>query len=191
MASSADRQAIVNEDKRNRAIHEGIGQVNAVYGAGREAQYGDYLQALRDRYTADLTDQSAIVDRQSKFSLARRGKIGGSSEIDTQRRNRKRYIQALLANESGANASVGRLRQADEGSRQNLLNMIFGGMDATTAAQRAGSSMRSNLAMAESDFIPNALNSVLGAGSDAYAQSARSDAFRQGSQETKDYLYAR
>ena len=189
MASSADRQAIVNEDKRNRAIHEGIGQVNAVYGAGREAQYGDYLQALRDRYTADLTDQSAIVDRQSKFSLARRGKIGGSSEIDMQRRNRKRYIQALLANESGANAAVGRLRQADEGSRQNLLNMIFGGMDATTAAQRAGSSMRSNLATARSDFIPTAISNAVGAGTDAYAQGASTDAFRRGGQSAREVLY--
>ena len=189
MASAADRQAYINEDKRNRAIHEGIGQVNAVYGVGREAQYGDYLQALRDRYTADLTDQSAIVDRQSKFSLARRGKIGGSSEIDTQRRNRKRYIQALLANESGANASVGRLRQADEGSRQNLLNMIFGGMDATTASQRAGSSMRSNLATARSDFIPAAISSAVGAGTDAYAQGARTDAFRRGGQSAREGLY--
>ena len=189
MASAADRQAYINEDKRNRAVHEGIGQVNAIYGAGREAQYGDYLQALRDRYTADLTDQSAIVDRQSKFSLARKGKIGGSSEIDMQKRNRKRYIQALLANESGANAAVGRLRQSDEGSRQNLLNMIFGGMDATTAAQRAGSSMRSNLATAQSDFIPTAISSAVGAGTDAYAQGARTDAFRRGGQSAREELY--
>lgn len=189
MASSADKQAYVNEDKRNRAVHEGVGQVNAIFGAGREAQYGDYLKALRDRYTADLTDQSAIVDRKSKFGLARRGVIGGSSEIDKQRANRKRYIQALIGNESNANAAVGRLRQQDEGSRQNLINMIFGGMDATQAAQRAGYSMRSNIASAQSDFVPYALDSIGEAAADAYGYGARKEAYSQGGQSARDALY--
>jgi hypothetical protein len=189
MSSRSDKQAKINEDQRNRAIHEGIGQVNAIYGSGREAQYGDYLQALRDRYTADLTDQSAIVDRKSKFSLARRGVIGGSAEQDTQRRNRKAYIQSLLANESGAQGAVGRLRQSDESSRQNLINMIFGGLDASTSAQRAGAAMRGNLAAAQSDFIPSALSSMAGAGANTYAQGAQYDAYRAGSRSAREALY--
>lgn len=188
--SKAGNQARIAEDKRNRAINEGVGQVNAVYGAGREASYGDYLQALRDRYTADLTDQSALVDRQSKFKLARRGVIGGSSEIDTQRRNRKAFIQALIGNESRAQSSVGRLRQNDENSRQNLINMIFGGMDASQSAQRAQSAMRSNLASAQSDFVPYALDSAVGAGVNAYSLGARRDAYAQGGQAAREALYA-
>lgn len=189
MSSSADKLAKTNEDKRNRAVHEGIGQVNAIFGGGREAQYGDYLQALRDRYSADLTDQSAIVDRKSKFSLARRGVIGGSQEIDTQRRNRKNYIKALIGNESRAHSAVGRLRNSDEGARQNLINMIFGGMDATQSAQRAGMSMRSNMAIAQSDFLPYALDSIGEAAADAYGYGARKEAYNQGGESARQALY--
>jgi hypothetical protein len=189
MSSSADKLAKTSEDTRNRRIHEGIGQVNAIYGAGREAQYGDYLQALRDRYSADLKDQSAIVDRKSKFNLARRGVIGGSSEIDTQRRNRKAYIQALIGGERNAQAGVGRLRSADENSRASLINMIFGGMDASTAAQRGGQAMRSNMAMAQSDFIPYALDSVGEAAADAYGVGARNEAYSAGGEAARRQLY--
>lgn len=188
MSSKADKQAKVNESNRLRAINEGVGQVNAIFDA-REPQYNDYLQALRDRYEADISDQSAIVDRQSKFDLARKGTIGGSSEIDTQRRNRKRRIQALIGNESRAQGSVGRLRQADEGSRQGLINTIFGGMDASTAAQRAGAGMRSNLQASMSDFIPQALDSAIGAGTQAYAYGAQRDAYGQGRQAARERLY--
>lgn len=189
MSKKADRQAKRNEDQRNRAINEGVGQVNAIFGS-REPQYGDYLQALRDRYTADLGDQQTIVDRQSKFNLARRGVIGGSSEIDTQRRNRKRFIQALIGNESRAQGAVGRLRQSDEGSRQSLINTIFGGMDASTAASRAASGMRSNLQASMSDFIPQALDSAIGAGVGAYATGVQRDAYAQGRQSAREALYA-
>lgn len=188
--SKAGKQAKIAEDTRLRAINEGVGQVNAIFGAGREAQYGDYLAALRDRGNADLNEQQSLVDRQSKFSLARRGVIGGSSEIDTRRRNRKRYIQALIGNESRAQSAVGRLRQSDENSRQNLINMIFGGMDASTGAQRASMAMRGNLASAQSDFIPNTIDSAIGAGAGAYTQGLQRDAYSQGGRAAREALYA-
>ncbi len=189
MSSSADKLAIKSEDTRNRRIHEGIGQVNAIYGAGREAQYGDYLQALRDRGNADLKDQSALVDRKSKFQLARRGVIGGSSETDRLRRNRKAYIKGVIGNERNAQAAVGNLRSRDESSRQSLINMIFGGMDATTAAQRAGGAMRSSMASAQSDFIPYALDSIGEAAADAYGFGVRDEAYSQGGEQARRDLY--
>jgi hypothetical protein len=189
MSSSADKLAKTAEDTRNRRIHEGIGQVNAIYGSGREAQYGDYLQALRDRGAADLSDQSAIVDRKSKFQLARRGVIGGSSELDKQRRNRKALIRATIGNERNAQVGVGKLRSADENSRQSLLNMIFSGMDASTAAQRGSASMRSNMAMAQSDFIPYALDSIGEAAADAYGYGVREDAYSAGGEAARRNLY--
>lgn len=189
MSSKADKQAKINESNRLRSINEGVGQVNAIFGA-REPQYDDFLQALRDRYTSDLNDQQTIVDRQSKFSLARRGVIGGSSEIDTQRRNRKKFIQALIGNESRAQGTVGRLRQADEGSRQSLINTIFGGMDASMGAQRAAAGMRSNLQASMGDFIPQTIDSAIGAGVGAYATGVQRDAYAQGRQSAREALYA-
>lgn len=189
MSSSADKLAKTSEDTRNRRIHEGIGQVNAIYGAGREAQYGDYLQALRDRYQTDLKNDSAIVDRKSKFQLARRGVIGGSSEMTSQRKNRKALIEATIGNERNAQAAVGGLRSRDEQSRQSLINMIFGGMDASTAAQRAGQGMRSNMAMAQSDFIPYALDSIGEAAADAYGVGVRNEAYSAGGEQARRQLY--
>lgn len=189
MSSSADKLAKTSEDTRNRRIHEGVGQVNAIYGAGRESQYGDFLQALRDRGNTDLNDQKALVDRQSKFRLARRGVVGGSSDVDTQKRNRKAYIQAIIGNESRAQGTVGRLRQSDDSARNNLINMIFGGMNASTAAQRAGQSMRSGMATAQSDFIPYALDSIGEAAADAYGYGVREEAYSQGGEEARRALY--
>lgn len=187
--SKASRQAYANERNRVRAINEGVNQVNAVYDFGREAQYGDYLKALRDRASTDLGEQKALVDRQSKFGLARRGVIGGSSEIDTQRRNRKDYIRALIGNESRAQSAVGRLRQSDEASRQSLLNLIFGGLDASTGTQRALGMQRANLASAQADFIPSLLSSAVGAGVDSYSRGVQMDAYRSGSQKAREELY--
>lgn len=186
---SAEKQARIAENKRQQGINEGFGQVNAIFGQGREAQYGDYLQALRDRGNADLNDQQTIVDRASKFNLARRGVIGGSSEMDTQRRNRKRYIQALIGNESRANAAVGQLRGRDDQTRRGLLDMIFGGMDASTAAQRAQMGQHANVQAAQADFIPYALDSIGEAAADAYGYGARKDAYSEGGERARQDLY--
>lgn len=187
---SANTQAKMFEDRRQRQINEGVGQVNAIFGgAGREAQYGDYLTALRDRGNADLNDQETIVDRASKFSAARRGVVGGSSEMDMQRRNRKKYIQALLGNESRAQGAVGQLRNRDESTRSSLINMIFGGMNAGTAANRAQFGMQANVQQGQSDFIPYALDSVGEAAADAYGVGARKDAYSQGGQRAREQLY--
>lgn len=178
------------EDKRQRSINEGVGQVNAIFdGAGRESQYGDYLTALRDRGNADLGEQKSLIDRKSKFQLARRGVVGGSSDIDMQKRNRKKYIQALIGNESRANSAVGRLRQRDDATRGNLMNMIFGGMNAGTAANRAQLGMMANTQAAQSDFVPYAIDSIGEAAADAYGMGVREDAYSQGGQRAREELY--
>lgn len=188
MSSSADKRAIIAEDERNRRIHEGVGQVNAIFN-NREGQYDQYLQALRDRYSASLGDQKTILDRNSRFATARRGVTGGSSDYDTQTRNRKKYISALIGAEDLAQGQTARLRQADEGSRQSLINLIYGGMDASSAAQRAGYSARSNIAMGQSDFIPYALDAIGEAGADAYGIGARKEAYQQGGEAARRQLY--
>lgn len=170
-------------------INEGVGQVNAIFGAGREAQYGDYLKALRDRGSADLGEQQALVDRQSKFNLARRGVIGGSSEQDTQLRNRKALIKAILGNEARAQGAVGQLRARDDQTRQGLLSMIYGGADASTAAMRAQMGQRANVQAAQADFIPYALDSVGEAAADAYGYGLRKDAYSAGGQSARESLY--
>lgn len=189
MSSSADKRMINMEDDRLRAINEGIGQVNAIFGGGRQRQYATFLDALRKRYSKDLGEQQKTVLRKSKFAAARRGVTGGSSEIDMKRRNAQNYLRALIGGENRAQASVAKLRMSDENSRQSLINSIYSGMDATTAANRGQGQMASNIDMAMSDFIPGALDSIGEAAADAYGYGVRNDAYSQSAQRTREQLY--
>lgn len=189
MSSSADKRAINMEDDRLRSINEGIGQINAIFGGGRQRQYASFLDALRKRYGKDLGEQKVRVDRQSRFAAARRGVTGGSSEIDMKRRNAQNYLRALVGGENRAQASVAKLRSQDENSRQSLINSIYSGMDATTAAQRGQSQMASNIDMAMSDFIPGALDSIGEAAADAYGVGVRNEAYSDSARRTREQLY--
>lgn len=189
MSSSAEKRLINMEDDRLRAINEGVGQINAVFNAGNANRYGGFLEALRKRYTKDLGEQKALVDRKSKFAAARRGVVGGSSEIDMKRRNSRNYLRALVGGENQAQASLARLKQSDEGARQRLINLIYSGMDATTAANRSQGQMAANIDMAMSDFIPGALDSIGETAADAYGYGVRNAAYTQGAQRAREQLY--
>lgn len=187
--SRAEKQARIAENERLQAINEGTGQVNAIFGPGREREIGDFLQALRDRNQASLGDQKTILDRNTRFRTARRGVTGGSSDIDAKRRNQKSFIQALIGAEDRAQGAVGQLRQSDENTRQRLIDMVFGGSDATTATQRASQALQGNIQQAQGNFIPQALSDIVGAGANAYATGVQGDAFRAGSREAREALY--
>lgn len=173
-----------------RQINEGTGQVNAIFsGKGRQAQYDSYLKALRDRYMTDLGQQKRDIDRSDKFSMARRGLTQGSADFDRKKRRGDDYLKALVANENSAQSAVGRLRQSDENTRNSLLDMVYGGMDASTAANRAHFGMQANSQAAQSAFIPQALDAGFGGAADAYGAQVANNAYGRGARQTRSELY--
>ncbi|MFC4727150.1 hypothetical protein [Coralloluteibacterium thermophilus] len=151
------------EADRRAAIAAATNQVNNIFGSPqREADLQDYLGAVRETYRTDLDRQKADADRESRFAMARSGLIGGSADIDLNRRVADNYTRGVLNAEQAAQRQVANLRSQDQQAKLNLLQMVQSGMDATTAARNASESLRVNLAGARADQNMGAVDNAFG-----------------------------
>lgn len=145
-SNKAQREAQQAEQQRQAQIAGTVGQINRIYDSPqREAQIQDFVSAMRDYYGQDLDRQKAQNDRALKFSLARGGLIGGSTQVDQSRRLGEDYQRGVLSADRQAQGAGAQLRAQDQSSKMNLIAMAQSGLDATTAAQQAAASMRSAL----------------------------------------------
>jgi len=126
----------------------------------REEQYGNTSQYVKDYYTLDLTDQRDVADRQSKFSLARRGVVGGSSDLDTQSTILGDYNKAVLNIGNRADGAVTDLRQADETARLNAINRIYAGQSADGVVQSSLQQLQNNINDTKANSTAAALGQV-------------------------------
>lgn len=187
-SGSAERAARGAEDRRMRQINEGVGQVNALFNSKKD-QYDKFLHALRDRYMTDLGEQKTDIDRSDRFGMARKGLTKGSADFDRQARRGDDYLKALVANENSAQAAVGKLRQSDENTRLSLTDMIYGGMDASTASRRALSGQQANAQAAQAAYVPQMLDAGFGGAADAYGTQIANDAYGRGARRARSELY--
>lgn len=170
--SEADRQAKITAT---------TGRINQIYDApARQTQYTDFLNAVRQNYTMDANRQKTIADRQLKFSTARGGLSGGSADVDTRRTLGEEYTKGILNSENKAQAALGDLKSQDEASRLQLTQMAQSGLDATTAAQRAGAMMQSSAQSALAGETSKGLGDIFGATAGVYKTQQEQAARRQG-----------
>src|SRR6185436_16980695 len=80
-AKSAAKAAEQNEAQRQARISGNVAGINSAFTA-REPQYTELGDALRTRLNEGVNLQRQNAERQSKFSLARGGLIGGSQQRD-------------------------------------------------------------------------------------------------------------
>lgn len=188
-ASRAQRQANRVERERQAAMALGTERVNKVFDSpDRATQLDDFLKALRERYTDDANRQKGIADRRLKFSMARAGLTGGSASADANRSLGEDYTRGLLDAENTALETQGRLRAQDEASRMEILSMIRQGLDATTAASRAGSAMRANAQIAEGSAFADGLGDIFGSTADIYKRQTEAAERRRGERAAYDSL---
>lgn len=189
-ASRAQRQANRTERERQAAIALGTERVNKVFDSPeRGRQIEDFLAALRERYTDDANRQKGTADRRLKFSMARSGLTGGSASVDANRNLGEEYVRGLLDAENTALETQGRLRAQDEASRMDILSMIRQGLDATTAANRAGAAMRANAQIAEGGAFADGLGDIFGGTADIYKRQTEAAERRRGERAAYDSLY--
>jgi hypothetical protein len=138
-------------------------RINAAYDApGRQSQYDDFLNAVRQNYTEDATRQKAVADRGLKFATARSGLSGGSADVDSRRTAGEEFQRGILQAEDRAQGALGDLKGADEQSRLQLLQMAQSGLDATTAASRANAAISSGAQSALADQKAKGLGDIFG-----------------------------
>jgi hypothetical protein len=161
--NSAQGAAQRAEQARQAQITRTTKQINAAYDApGRQKQYDDFLNAVRQNYTEDATRQKGVADRGLKFATARSGLTGGSADVDARRTSGEEFQRGILQAEDRAQGALGDLKSADEQSRLQLIQMAQSGLDATTAASRANASISAGAQSALSDSKAKGLGDIFG-----------------------------
>lgn len=189
-SNNAQKEATRNEAARQAAIANTQAQVNAVFNSPkREADIGDYMGGLREFYNKDLNEQKGETDRQLKFALARGGLIGGSTQIDQNKKFTGDYNKAVLGVEQKVQGAGAQLRAEDQDARARLISLATSGLDATTGAQQAAASMRNNLEADRSTNMAQGLGDMFGAYS-KYFQASKDAAVRRRADQQTVGLYA-
>jgi hypothetical protein len=195
MGSNNDAKDIYYEQQRaerarERSIAQATGRVNAVFDAPeRLAGREDFLAALRDNYMRDLNRQKGLADRRLKFSMARSGLSGGSASVDANRTLGEDFTEGLLDAENRSQAGLADLEAQDEQSRLNILQMVRQGLDSTTAAQRAGAAMRTNIESTKTQNLMNGLGEVFGNTAGIYKQQQEAQERRRGARDAGVSIY--
>ena len=187
----AQREAQRAEEARQEDIRRTSAEVERIYGSPeRQQQYDDFYNATRDLGMADLNQQKAIADRQSKFALARGGLTGGSRAVDLGAQLGREYTDGLLAVDQRALAAKSDLMGADQTSKNNLLALTQSGLDMTTAQQNATAAMQANLESGEATRLAGGLGDIFGTASDVYKKSEEERIRRQAEQNYGQSLYS-
>jgi hypothetical protein len=182
----AARQAAAMEAQRKAEIARGTDLIDQAF-AARQPQYGDFVSALREHYTSDAERQKEVADRQLRFSMARGGLTGGSAQTDANTNLGREFSEGLLGAERQAQVGLADLMSRDDASRMNLLALVQGGAGAATAAQQAGTAMRSNIQGAKAAGLASGLGDIFGGTADLYKQQQEAAARRRGLKEAEIY----
>lgn len=188
--NSSQNEARRMEQERQARIAETTRRVNAAYDApGRQAQYDDFLSAVRQNYTDDARRQKQGVDRDLKFATARSGLTGGSADVDMRRGAGEEFQRGILQAEDRAQAALGDLKGADESSRMQLLQMAQAGLDATTAASRANAAISAGAQSARADAQAKGLGDIFGSTIKTVGRQQEAAAQRRGQTAAVGSLY--
>ena len=187
----AQREAQRAEQARQASIRQTSSEIERIYGSPeRQQQYTDFYNATRDLGMADLTQQTALADRQATFGLARGGLTGGSRAVDLGSQLGREYTDGLLTVDQRALAAKADLMGADQQAKNNLLALAQSGLDLTTAQQNAAAAMQANLQSGEATRLAGGLGDIFGTASDFYKKSEEERIRRQAEQNYGQSLYS-
>lgn len=170
----AAKRAEKAEAARQSQISSNVKGINQAF-AGREPQYAQFSDALRNRLNTQFNQQRQVATRQNKFALAKQGLVGGSAAVDAGKRLTREGQEGALQVERTAQGAAADLRSKDEAARQQLISLAQSGTDIGNPGQQAASMLRANIAGAQSQDLVNKLGDVFGGTAQAYrtAQDAK------------------
>lgn len=177
--NSVSDAAAAAEAAREREIAGTTDRINQVFDSpARQAQYGEYISALRGRYSDQLNRGKQVADRQNKFAVARSGLTGGSRDVDSRRDLGQKYLENLLGAEERTQAAGADLRGEDSAARTSLIGLANNGLDATTAATRSITGLQQKANMARTEANSEGFANTFSAAADAYGRKRNGDAYK-------------
>lgn len=183
---ATDNTAERMEAERQARISKNVADINSAF-TGREAQYQQYADALRKKYTGDLSRQYADASRNLKFELAGAGLTGGSQARDSGAELGRQMAEGTISAEQQVGAQEAGLRNADEQSRLNLISLAQAGGDIGNAATQAGNMLRANYD-ANANKI-NTLGDVFGGTAATYKAMQEARNLRRGLASSQEQIY--
>ena len=179
--NSASNAATDQYNQQQAAIKQSQAGINALFNdPSRTAQYNQLGADTTQYYTDQANRQNQIAGRNLKFSLARQGLAGGSQQAAEGQLLGQDYTQGLLQASQQGQQAESNLKSADEQSRTNLLALAQSGLDTTTAASQATTSLQNNLLAGQSGANVNQLGDLFGNLSGIYQNSQNAAAAKQG-----------
>ena len=185
----ATKRAEQAEAARQAQISGNVQSINRAF-AGREPQYAQFSQALRDRLNTQFNQQRAIATRQNKFALAKSGLTGGSAAVDAGRRLGREAQEGVINVERQAQGAAADLRSRDEQTRQQMIALAQSGTDIGNASQQTANMLSANLGSAQNIDLANRLGDVFGGTATAYRNAMDAAARRRGLTEAQTYARA-
>ncbi len=185
-AARLQQEAKDAEAARQGRITANVEGINSTF-AGREGQYKQFSDALRQRYDQQLSLKRKDAERQSRFALARGGLTGGSAAIDAGKILSRESGEATLAAERATQKGVADLTAADEAARTNLISLAQTGNDIGNPAAQAGTLLRANLQNANAADTTDGLGNVFASTAMTYRAQQDAAARRRGLKEAQIY----
>ena len=150
--NDASQAAAAEERRRKAEIAAGQRRIEGIFSSPeRNQQIEEFIAAQRSLLFSDLNRTGDENTRQLKFSLARSGLSGGSTDIDQNRELAELFLKGTAEAERRAQNSGAALRSEDQAAKQQLFGQILGGADVGTAATNAAQILRNNTALAAQD----------------------------------------
>lgn len=178
--------AAAAESERQARISANVGNINSAF-AGREGQYKQFADALRTKYTGDLSRQYTEANRNLKFELAGAGLTGGSAAKDQGADLGRQMTEGTISAERQVGAAEAGLRDADESSRTQMIALAQAGGDIGNAATQTGSMLRANYN--KNANTANTLGDVFGSTAATYKAMQEARNLRRGLSTAQDSIY--
>lgn len=131
-----DKQFLIRRDPdavRRSEIDSRLKEINEVLpllkGPTKAERESSVIKDVEDFFFEDLNEQKENARRISKFELARRGGIGGSQELDANKRFQRKEDDARLDIGNVALDARNNLRTQDEAARGALIDQANKGLE--------------------------------------------------------------
>lgn len=170
----------------NQAMAEWQTQQGAYQGeaaqakTAREGLYDDTKKSVFDAFMDRVNQQYGDAERQARFSLARKGQLGSSSEVDTRSRLKREMDAATINIGNRADIAAGNLRSDDEAARLGVIERIRGGMSADQAITSAQIAQKNAADAAKDNALAQALGQVFSNYADYNNRQNYDQGYRQG-----------
>lgn len=188
-ARAAEERAAAAEEARQGRISANVTGINSAF-AGREPQYAQFTDALRQRLNTQFGQQRAQATRQNKFALAKQGLTGGSAAVDAGKRLTREGQEGALQVERTAQGAAADLRAKDEAARAQMISLAQSGSDIGNAAQQTAQMLRANIGSAQNQNLTEGLGNIFGGTAQAYRTARDAAERRRGLSDATTYARA-